>query len=635
MNRKFDLKGKLDKVASSAAAAAKEAGETLGAASSTASEVASSTVRAAAKTAGGIAGSVVRGASSAGETVASSPVGETAKAAAKVVGSVASNAATTAVQETTKAASAIGDTVSQGLSTLQENSFAAKLRRSRIAGFKDGINQGAYLAAENRYNFYYAYVSALCFFLSCDGTYSAEEEDWLRSGLEHLRLNGGLPDEVKVEIERIARYESASFDQVKTHLDKLSIVSLESIVELVQCAAEIDGEVTDEELGAQAQFQEYVLARVESGNIASSWSLKAIEDSVMEYGENIDRINAEFKDKTKLHDSDIAFLMGATMLQVARVFILNALTRVEPAGANNVKEGALHDIQGKIFNGFNNSASVPSDKLYASKHHILTSRGVPYDATAGGKQYGIFKGANHRFATLAHDPVLGLVFGPANIMTNSITWVKNAPFGLKIPATNCVEFDMAGKNPRIAGSASTIAMLVSSTRRTINEPSAAAAALIKQIIHIGTDLYTPCGIQIPFANMVLDKEHVEKLTAYVSTGDILKVGAQAGLAVFINWLIASLHGSTLLFQDDGTKFNAETYQVRTKKILMISETIATSSSAVQAVVTNNPKNFDLGGAAVLLYRLFTDVRFTAKLKEDYLNDGLNEIYEERAKGILG
>ena len=177
-------------------------------------------------------------------------------------------------------------------------------------------------------------------------------------------------------------------------------------------------------------------------------------------------------------------------------------------------------------------------------------------------------------------------------------------------------------------------MLVAARRRVVSEPEAAAAALIKQLIHIGTDLYTPCGIQIPFANLILDKTHTEALTKYVSTGDVLKVGVQAGMAALINWLIAALHGCSLIFKDDGSDYCAEMYQARTKKIILLSDTIATSSSVIRALIKENPECLDLGGAAILIYRLFSDVRFIAKLKEEYVQSELNKIYDERARGLL-
>ena len=124
------------------------------------------------------------------------------------------------------------------------------------------------------------------------------------------------------------------------------------------------------------------------------------------------------------------------------------------------------------------------------------------------------------------------------------------------------------------------------------------------------------------------------LTRYVSTGDLLKVGVQAGMAVLVNWLVASLHGCSLIFQGDGSDYALETYQVRTKKILLISNAIATSSSVLQAAVFKNPRCLDLGGAAVFVYRLFSDRSFIAKLEQEYLDAELDKIYNERAAGLI-
>lgn len=131
----------------------------------------------------------------------------------------------------------------------------------------------------------------------------------------------------------------------------------------------------------------------------------------------------------------------------------------------------------------------------------------------------------------------------------------------------------------------------------------------------------------------LDKSSADKLTKIVSTGDVIKVGAQATLSIFINWLIATLHSLPFVF-GNSSGVPPELYQARTKKIILLSNTIGTSSSIVQAALTKNPKCLDLGGAAVLAYRLFTDSKFIVDLKSEFLNDGLDEIYRKRAEGIL-
>ena len=554
MALKFDLGEALSQAAHAAGEVAKGASATVESAAKGVANAAEGagnaivdTAASASEAVGSAMCSAAEGVSSAGEQIASSDAGKAIAGAANAVGGIAVGAAMGLAQGASSLASGAASTVEGGINAIKENSFSARLRKARIKGFRDGIKQGAYLAGEKRYNFIYAYVATLCFLMRCDGDFSHEEQEWLEDGLDYLKLDGGLPDDVKAKVQAIADNEGLSFDQVKDCLDNVSIVSLGSIAEQLQVAAAADGEVTEEEEHACRLFADYMAARAACVAVDENWAEQAVEKSVREYGESLERIDREFKERTRLQDADAAFVVAATMLQVARVLVINSLTEVERAGAGNAKEDALHSFQGRVFSGFD---------------------------------------------------------------------------------------DAFGKNPLIGAPTGTVEMLVAAGRRIVSEPDAAAAALIKQLVHIGTDLYTPCGIQIPFANLVLDKAHTEALTKYVSTGDILKVGMQAGMTVLINWLIAALHGCSLIFKDDGSDYCTEMYQARTKKIILISDTIATSSSIVQASITKNPKCLDLGGAAVLVYRLFSDARFVAKLKEEFLQSELDKIYDERAKGLL-
>ncbi|WP_418733469.1 hypothetical protein [Ellagibacter sp.] len=625
-------------IAKGASAAVESAAKGAANAAEGAGKAIVNTAASASKMAGAAMCSVAEGSSNVGEQIASSGAGKAIAGAANAVGGIAVDAAMGLAQGASSLASGAASTAEGGINAIKENSFSARLRRARIKGFRDGIKQGAYLAGQKRHNFIYAYVATLFFLMRCDGDFSQEEREWLEDGLDYLKLDGGLPDDVKAKVQAIADDEDLSFDRVKDCLDNISIVSLGSIAEQLQVAAAADGQVTEEEEHACRLFADYMAARAACVAVDESWAEQAVEKSVREYGENLERIDREFKERTRLQDADAAFVVAATMLQVARVLVINSLTEVERAGAGNAKEDALHSFQDRVFSGFDDGAPAESGRLFASKSHILSSRGVPYDATRyEAENLKIFKGANHRFATLGHDPVLGLVFGTSNIMTNSITCVRDANvfgIGARIPATYSVSYDAFGKNPLIGAPTGTVEMLVAAGRRVVSEPDAAAAALIKQLVHIGTDLYTPCGIQIPFANLVLDKAYTEALTKYVSTGDVLKVGVQAGMTALINWLIAALHGCSLIFNDDGSDYCTEMYQARTKKIILISDTIATSSSVVQALITENPKCLDLGGATVLVYRLFSDARFVAKLKEEYVQSELDKIYDKRAKGLL-
>ena len=371
----------------------------------------------------------------------------------------------------------------------------------------------------------------------------------------------------------------------------------------------------------------------------------------------LDDLDLEFESQTGLKGNDVKFLFAAVALQVARIVILNELTKTENAGSTNRNETKLHEFQEKLLGKFNSGEVVKERPYYASMEHIITKMGVPYDATAGltekslatlmkkerewdfdlsemipDEKLSLFKGANHRFATLGHDPILGLLFGTGNIMTNTITCVKTplAVGGIGIPVltTNHVVFTSDYKDPRIATYGSTVTMLQQTYERTKDQPSAFVASLIKQIIHIGTDLYTPCGIQIPGANLILSNIQVEKLTSYISAGDIIKVGASAKLAELINLLISTLH--TLMY-DSSMSISRDLYNVKTRKIIMYSNVIATGSNVLWVggnMLAGNEgaiKQLDIGGLIVTIKRLLSDTEYIRQIKEEFVFGGFNKM----------
>lgn len=373
----------------------------------------------------------------------------------------------------------------------------------------------------------------------------------------------------------------------------------------------------------------------------------------------LDDLDSEFESQTGLKGNDVKFLFVAVALQVARIVILNELTKTENAGSTNRNETKLHEFQEKLLGKFNSGEAVKERPYYASMEHIITKMGVPYDATAGltekslstlikkdrewdfdlsemipDEKLSLFKGANHRFATLGHDPILGLLFGTGNIMTNTITCVKTpvAVGGIGIPVltTNHVVFTSDYKDPRIATYGSTAAMLQQAFERTKDQPSAFVASLIKQIIHIGTDLYTPCGIQIPGANLILSNTQVEKMTSYISAGDIIKVGASAKLAGLINLLISTLH--TLMY-DSSMSISRDLYSVKTRKIIMYSNVIATGSNVLWVggnMLAGNEgaiKQLDIGGLIVTIKRLMSDTKYIRQIKEEFVFGGFNKMIQ--------
>lgn len=377
-----------------------------------------------------------------------------------------------------------------------------------------------------------------------------------------------------------------------------------------------------------------------------------INEKRLENFNNLDEIikdiDKEFSEKTGiLNKKDQTFLWTAVALQTTRIYLLDKLTKIEKAGKGE-KEKYLKELQEKIFkNNFfqeKNNINNLSSKYYASLEQIITTLGVPYDATRfyQDKKLRLFKGANHRFATLGHDPILGYVFGTSNILTNTITYVEKT---FKITdkiyfgslSTNHVDYNELFKNPIISDTnSSTIEMFQAVLARFKNDKKSIVASIIKQTIHIATDLYTPKGIQFPMANLVLSKKNVENITKYISTGDIVKTWASVKMASFINFLIATIHS---LLYDKNIDNSRDIYSVRTSKIIYISNSIATSSNIIltifKAYTQNNIlplKELDIGGIFVAISSIFKNKKLQERIRREYLEEKLYEKFFIEKKG---
>lgn len=331
-------------------------------------------------------------------------------------------------------------------------------------------------------------------------------------------------------------------------------------------------------------------------------------------------LDEEFSKRTSLGWQDIKFLFAATALQCIRIYVINTLTKVQPAGAGNVKENFLHKIQGKLLGTLNDGVPLSPAPYYAPLMQICTARGVPYDATRfKGINHGFFKEANHRFATFGHDPIVGLIVGTSNILTNTITCRSKGP--LPVPITCHVEYDMDLKNPCIGDVCSTIEALKAAAYRIDNDAVSIVAALIKQIIHIGTDLYTPCGIQIPGANLILDNRYAEELTKYVSAGDFIKIGVSYQIFNLINMFISSLH---MLTCQSTSHRDKELHHVKTMKILEYSNIIATGSNVIINAVRfyfgdgKALKDIDFAGLIGTIMMLVRNDEIKRKIKREFI-----------------
>lgn len=312
-------------------------------------------------------------------------------------------------------------------------------------------------------------------------------------------------------------------------------------------------------------------------------------------------LDTQFADVTNLDKVDISFLFLATALQCARQYILtNDKYRIKASEADK----AIKD---------------PLKKRVPKEWHEILFGSVPYDAVIRenkeSESTGL-SGNTHRYRTLGHDPVLGWIFGPINILTDSLTKSD-------IITTYQVHNNKIGKLYDGGTWESGRNAIHEASENRYNLP----AAVIKQAIHFGSDYFTKQGLPVPFVSTV--NNELSKVLMTKFNIDCYSITRGASISIFINAIISYIHR---LFYDEKKHGSQEMYEVKTRKIIDYSNAIASGSNIIvvaigteYGIVSRDPKTIkkslqklDAGGIMVTIYRLISDYSFIKKVKEEFL-----------------
>ncbi|WP_352406426.1 hypothetical protein [Acetoanaerobium noterae] len=326
------------------------------------------------------------------------------------------------------------------------------------------------------------------------------------------------------------------------------------------------------------------------------------EEFVSAY-KHIKEIDIEFEKKTGLRKKDFVFLTVAIALQCTRQYVIDPWIKKQrvTAGANDEK---------------GRKGNTESGWYYVDKEKILINR-VPYDVQRYGTNASIqkfLKGGDHRLMTLGHDPILGWIFGTANIMTSTVTRVDFMSAHVK-----CID------NENIIHSlADTMKVFESIFKRLSEEGDDAklslGSAVVREAIHLISDVNTKRSLPLPGVG-ALSPELGKKLAKYGI--DTASVGTEVTLSCFINMLISMIH--RICF--DENKDDEQFYEVRTRKIILYSNLIASTSNTIGSVLTKRYDLLDVGGMLVTITRLITDVRFICKVKDEFVQNKLDEHFD--------
>lgn len=359
---------------------------------------------------------------------------------------------------------------------------------------------------------------------------------------------------------------------------------------------------------------------------------------------DLQNIEHQFNNATRLNRRDVAFLSIATAIQTVRSVLFGQLSNHLSSIGNRITDKEGDDLvkeskdeykkqhENKWDSKKDSKGSRPRQEEGKTWKEIVFS-GVPYDVIAGSKEVGLgLSGQNHRLKTLGHDPVLGWLFGTINILTDTITPAHPfSSYRVKKVKTTKTTKTIVPPNlpyPIVFGEAIDLAL---SGKHLL------PASVFRQGLHYQSDFYTQKGLPIPllevFAESLAGKLYQE---GYDSLQVLQKSNhALSGItAELVNMLIGLIHG--LFYQPTAdAKINKELrfkernlYEVRTRKILLISNSIATTSNVAISALTKNPNYIDLGGLFVTLSHLFCDIRFITRIKQEFIQEILDKEFQE-------
>ena len=349
--------------------------------------------------------------------------------------------------------------------------------------------------------------------------------------------------------------------------------------------------------------------------------------------DEVQRINDEFSCKTGIiNKKDMSFLMVATTLQTARWLIIQKICgdlgqTIDSDSRLNHNDKSIKDSvkeSNKSFQErFKDHGHRKSAKKYKSWEQIIFSS-APFDTTVGSPNFEEnLEGKYHRYKTLGHDPILGWIFGTANFITDTCTLSNFNSYRISREGT-----------PHFSEHTNLATIFYEVFDSTKEDWMRLPAGVFAEFVHLKSDAFTKLGLPVPileiFSESLAGDLYKSQYDSLCLLKDLKIVGQQAGFSILINMIIGLIHG---LFYDKEKDGDRKLYEVRTRKILSISNALASAGNIAYAVGTEDWRKLDVGGILVTLYRLFTDVRFITKMKKDFVETEMDKVLADEIKEL--
>ena len=334
-------------------------------------------------------------------------------------------------------------------------------------------------------------------------------------------------------------------------------------------------------------------------------------------------IEAKFSKQTGIiNPIDLKFLILATAFQITKSLIF-------PYVSKSFHYGEKIDLSTRMDH---NDPKIKQEekagkKAFKAKHEKQHEKGKwinllfqtpPYDITKGSAALKINMGGKyHRLPTLGHDPILGWIFGTIDILTDVITLTDFSSYRVV-------------RNPtmRITNVSVDLPTLFYEGYLIIKDDYFnLPAALFAQYCHLKSDISTKLGLPIPlltvFNKNLATKLYREQYDFLCFSRDLKIVGVSFAVSVIIDMIIGLLHQFYRLPEE-----NEELYEVRTRKILLMSSFFASTSTVAKTMFTKNYKGLDIGQLLNLCCHLFLDPRFILTMKQEFIQNEIDKQFQQ-------
>ena len=345
--------------------------------------------------------------------------------------------------------------------------------------------------------------------------------------------------------------------------------------------------------------------------------------------EKVEEYDAEFERLTGINHKDWGFVVFASVLQCVRV-ILSDLFKTRLSDKQSAEKTPFHN---------NDEHTDRTQKRYYATIEEIDRNPVPFDTVLKSplvkRNHPNLKlsGMNHRFKTAGHDPLMGLIFGTANIMTKTVTInvgaVKYDTYHVQSQVSYLSKLGNPVVRDVISNGASTELMFAHIIKRLKQEGKdgwrALGHALTKELVHLASDVRTEHSLPLPFVSSASPNLARVMQACGLDTFNATMFGIDMLFTKWINFAITLMHSMAFDDKKDGDR---ELYDVRTKRIVLLSNEIMMTCSTVMFAARicmgdlTAGQKFDFGGSAVALKQIWTVPEMIEKVKHEYISNKL-------------